>query len=389
MPQLVPYDTERDAPLHDPFIDWTARLNKTKGGKVKPTIGNAVLFLRCHDEFAGTLAYDEMQLRVDWSGAPLDDAALSRLQIALEKERSRSPVAEWLRTLHWDGVPRLATLAERTLGTTSELEAEVVYRWCVSAVARALQPGCKADAILVLLGTQGARKSSWLRALGDPWFADSQLDFESKDSVLQCRAAWIYELAEIDGITTRRDADRVKAFATVRSDELRAPYARTVSRYPRHFIFAGSTNRDDFLNDSTGSRRFWIANTTDRIDVATVVAEREQLFAEATVAYNDGVPWWLDAESDALREDAARNHFVSDPWQERVRDWLVRRELEALAQPATAAEIMSGALGLEARDQTPATAARLAIVLASLGYEQSRERRTDGSRRRVYIRCAR
>ena len=53
----------------------------------------------------------------------------------------------------------------------------------VSAVARVMQPGCKADHALILEGKQGVGKSTALAAMvPDPaWFADEISDLGSKD----------------------------------------------------------------------------------------------------------------------------------------------------------------------------------------------------------------
>jgi hypothetical protein len=77
-----------------------------------------------------------------------------------------SPVRHFLEGLAWDGFPRVQNWLSRYCGAErSDLTAKVGTAWLVSAVARVLKPGCKADCALVLEGKQGAGKSSILRAL--------------------------------------------------------------------------------------------------------------------------------------------------------------------------------------------------------------------------------
>src|SRR5262245_10022638 len=61
-------------------------------------------------------------------------------------------------------------------------------KFLISAVARVMEPGCKADHVLVLEGPQGIGKSTAARILaGDAWFTDQIADFGSKDASMQLR----------------------------------------------------------------------------------------------------------------------------------------------------------------------------------------------------------
>ena len=43
----------------------------------------------------------------------------------------------------------------------------------IAAVARIFDPGCKVDTVPIFEGAQGARKSTAVKALFDPWFSTS------------------------------------------------------------------------------------------------------------------------------------------------------------------------------------------------------------------------
>ena len=114
-------------------------------------------------------------------------------------------------------------------------------------------------------------------------------------------SAWITEYAELDSMTTKRQAGEVKAFLSQSTDIFRVPYGKVTEKFPRRGIVVGSTNRtENFLLDDTGSRRFWIIPTTctmkDPIRSDLVKATRDNIWAGAYAAYKAGEPWNLDVD---------------------------------------------------------------------------------------------
>ena len=168
------------------------------------------------------------------------------------------PVRNYLNSLRWDGTPRLETWTTTYLGAAdTPLNRAFGSRWMISAVARIMRPGIKADHMLILEGPQGAKKSSALKALaGEEWFTDELAEIGSKDAAQQMRGTWIIEIAELDAIS-RAEVSRIKAFLTRTIDRYRPPYERYVIAVPRQCVFAGSVNPDTYLRDETGNRRFW------------------------------------------------------------------------------------------------------------------------------------
>lgn len=391
----APEDIHAGAPVYDPDKepDWTDKLRRTAKGEVEHTFGNICLYLRCHETFAGRLKYDDMALSPLLDNERVTDELLGRLREQLERmdlvvgldtlshavytvssECRFHPVREYLDSLKWDGVPRISRFATLYLGCDERdpLDDDLCYRWLISAVARTYQPGCKADCILVLCGPQGARKSSALSALGGMWFSDSPIDISNKDSVMQIRSAWLYELAEIDAITSKKDASAVKAFVSVSKDRIRPPYGRTVDEYPRQSVFCGSTNKTDFLHDETGSRRFWIVpiDSMAAIDVPKITHDRDQLWAEAVDAYRKGIQWWLGEVSDEARADRANGFLSIDPWEHAVWTWAVRQ-----TDYFTIPDLMVTCIGKRLDDVTRSDQTRLGIIMTKLGFKKRRVNR--------------
>jgi virulence-associated protein E len=323
--------------------DWQARL-KGSQGKAANTFGNIVRVLRTAPEFAGRFRMNLMTDTVELDGAMLSDAAVGKLRCDMEDlyqlrpgpdsmyqaintiapALSYHPVRSYLDGLVWDGVPRIKRVPREILGVAEKDCGPLVQRmfrcWFISAVARAKEPGCKVDTVLVLVGPQGYYKSTFFQVLGEPWFLDTAIDLRNKDAYMQLSKAWIYEWPEIEGVTSDRQAGEIKAFLTSRCDTFRPPYGRAVVHHDRGSVIVGTTNEAKFLSDDTGSRRFWVVKVSNKVDLARLREWRDQLWAEASQAYAAREVWWLDTVDEEAREAAADEHVVTDPWEDLIAD---------------------------------------------------------------------
>lgn len=382
---------------------WREELFVTKTGAVRNTFANLCTILRRAPEYA-TLRYNAMARTPELRGERVSDAVLGAIREQIERtygfgpgadavvaalvtvsaERSYHPVAEYLQGLTWDGVARLDTVASRILGAApAAITATMVRAWFLSAAARALTPGCKVDTALVLVGGQGAGKSTFFRVLAGQWFGDTAVDLESKDAMAQLASTWIYELGELDHVTSRAHAGKLKAFVTSPVDTYRPPYGRSVEVIPRGNVIVGSTNEDAFLVDPTGDRRFWCVRV-GRVDLAALAAERDQLWAEARAALEAGEGWWLSREAEAARNDAAEEHRVTDPWEEVVGEWLAGLSAHEL-RDLTSRRILTGPLRVEVDRLTARDQQRVASVMRRLGWT-NRVLRVGGENTRVWDR---
>lgn len=372
--------------------DWGRELRRSEKGNVMPTLANASLILRCDDRWGGRLAYDEMAMSVAYDGAPMRDAHVAAMREAIERTyltamadsvvrdaltnvadtRRYHPVRSYLASLRWDGIARIARVLEEVLRIPSPtaLDHAMLRCWFISAVARPTKPGCKVDTALVLVGKQGTFKSTFFRVLSEPWFSDSYMDITNKDSLMQLASAWIYEWSEIESVTNSRQAGEIKKFVTSQSDTFRAPFARTVQRAPRSGVIVGTTNEDRFLNDETGSRRFWVLRVPEIVNRSLLERWRDQLWAEAAAALAKEESWWLERSEETTREERAEEFSVIDPWTERLTNWIDQNG----AEDYTAIELMSQALQLPARDQHSGNARRIGRTMRDLGFSRSKAR---------------
>jgi predicted P-loop ATPase len=180
-------------------------------GRPIPNVANALAALRGDPALSDAVAFDEMERlpmlarEMPKAGVPgevcnprpvtdqdatalqeyLQHAGLPRVPRdtvfqAIAKradEHKFHPVRDYLAGLRWDGTPRLATWLTYYLGAeASAYTGTIGPMFLVSMVARVMEPGCKADHLVVLEGPQGARKSTACAILGGPWFSDALPD---------------------------------------------------------------------------------------------------------------------------------------------------------------------------------------------------------------------
>ena len=176
---------------------------------------------------------------------------------------------------------------------------QIGRKWLIGAVARVMDPGCQMDNALILEGDQGLGKSSALRILaGDDFFGDSLPDFHDVKASEYIAGKWVIEMAELTGLR-RSEVEQMRSFLTRREESFRPAYGRQVMNYKRQCVFAGSTNRDDYLTDPKGERRFWIAKIVGVIDLVGLKDIRDALWWEAYQAYEAGESWHLEGDAAA------------------------------------------------------------------------------------------
>tara|TARA_R110000824_G_scaffold309986_2_gene497331 strand:- start:332 stop:1249 length:918 start_codon:yes stop_codon:yes gene_type:complete len=291
--------------------------------------------------------------------------------------------------LEWDTTTRCENLLPRYFGADdTPLNREIGKRWMISAVARIFDPGCKVDTVLILVGPQGALKSSAFNtlALNPEWFCDTAIDFRrGNDAYEKLRGVWIYELAELSGVR-RSDVESVKAFISSRRDRFREAYARCVTENPRQCVFVGTTNEVEFLSDGTGSRRFWPV-TIGAIDLPALRSDVEQLWAEARTFYQTGDRWWLEDGTDAQSGEYIRYgdelaasssvHQSGDPWAS-----IIEVFVEDRFTSFTVIDV-ADRIGKKVETLTRSDQMRIAGVLQSLGCKKTRTL-VDGNRVRQW-----
>ena len=336
-------------------------LERDMKGNILQTNYNCQLVLREDPLFAGAIRFNELSQKVDicrpvgWKrdsiyfcDADLDhiitymestytlkvDKQIERAVRVVSKENSYHPIKEKLLSLKWDGVSRLPEALHYFLGVEkSDLTTESLKVFMLGAVARVFTPGCKFEYMLCLVGGQGAGKSTFLRflAMDDMYFTDDIKRLDDDKAFQRLQGHWIIEIPEMLAVLNAKMVEETKSFVSRQSDNYRTPYDRYAIDHPRQCVFAGTSNKTQFLPmDKSGNRRFLpIEVNMDEAECHILEDETasrayiEQLWAEVMVIYGSGdYKLTLSKELQGELIRAQERHCPEDPMESSIRNYL-------------------------------------------------------------------
>ncbi len=342
--------------------NWMRRIDRDGNGLPKPTTFNYKLYLSFDPKLKGRLMNDCFADRtlgiapLPWGSretmpegdqfiwSDSDDAGLrvyieqvtkschkSKLEDALVDHLAKhtiNPVKDYLTSLKWDGTHRLDTLFIDYLGAEDSGYTRAVTRKAfTAAVARVMTPGCKFDNMLILCGPQGVGKSTILdkMARDHERFNDSIRTFEGKEASELIQGIWIVEIAELDAFR-KSDVARIKQFLSLRADQYRKAFGHRRNDHPRTCVFFGTCNNADFLQDTTGNRRFWpvdvCINKPTKSIWKDLDGEIDQLWAEAYVRWQMGEALFLTGEIEEQAKAKQEEHREVNPLEGEIAEFI-------------------------------------------------------------------
>ena len=231
------------------------------------------------------------------------------------------PLRDYVLSLdEWDGEERIER-AIPTVDDTPYTRASMRY-FFLSLIQRIFNPGCQVDSMIVLVGDQGLRKTSFCHSilpLGIQEIGEIPAGERHKDTLRRCHEAGIVVLDEIDKFTKKVEISELKTFITALIDVWRASYAESDTRLARSFTLIGTTNLHDFLQDVTGNRRYLPLVVKGIIPDECLTREfMDQALAEAFYYYRQGERPRYDREFQEMAAEAQAEH-LDDPYGDLVR----------------------------------------------------------------------
>ena len=173
-------------------------------------------------------------------------------------------------------------------------------KWLVGMVASWISDDVVNNVILVLIGEQGAYKTTWFNYLLPPplkqyFYTKTNANRMSKDDILTLAQ---YALVCCEELDTMRPAElnQLKAAVTMPSIDERAAYAHYHEHRKHIASFCGTGNNTQFLSDPTGNRR-WLP-----FEVESIVSPRdhpfhyEGIYSQALALYKSGFQYWFTKE---------------------------------------------------------------------------------------------
>ena len=173
-------------------------------------------------------------------------------------------------------------------------------KWLVGMVASWLSDDVVNNVILVLIGEQGAYKTTWFNYLLPPplkqyFYTKTNAKRMSKDDILTLAQ---YALVCCEELDTMRPAElnQLKAAVTMPSIDERAAYAHYHEHRKHIASFCGTGNNTQFLSDPTGNRR-WLP-----FEVESIVSPRDRpfhydgIYSQALALYRSGFQYWFSKE---------------------------------------------------------------------------------------------
>ena len=205
---------------------------------------------------------------------------------------------------HWteeqgDNIMELS-LSVNVKGDSDEqfLFAAYLKKWLVAMVASWMDDKVVNNVMLVLIGEQGAYKTTWFAHLLPPqlreyFYTKTNSGMVSKDDLLTLSQYGLMCWEELDSMQLK-ELNKLKAAMTMPSINERAAYARYHENRPHLASFCGTGNNVQFLSDPTGTRR-WLPFEVASIDSPlSQPFNYEGIYSQAYALYRQGFRYWFD-----------------------------------------------------------------------------------------------
>ena len=269
-------------------------------------------------------------------------------------------------------------LAERVTVEGGEAEQQqwrtCFTKWFVAMVASWMKDEVVNQQVLVLIGRQGIFKTTWLehllppelRAYGCKMANSAQLN---KDERLRIAEYGLIALDEIDAMGAK-ELNVIKSVITASDISERAAYGYTKERRMRLASFCASGNKQEFLTDITGNRRWLPFLVESIINPFFITLPYEQIYAQAKWLIDKGFQYWFDLDDIETLEQHNEN-FRAQENEEQLLAVYFDIPAEGKGQFMTTAEI-SDKLVTMGSIKHPMPLNRLGMVLQQAGYQSKR-----------------
>ena len=269
----------------------------------------------------------------------------------------------------------LGWLAEQVTVAGGE-EAQKLWRscfikWFVAMVASWLKDEVVNQQVLVLTGRQGIFKTTWLehllppelRAYGCKMANSTQLN---KDERLRIAEYGLIALDEIDAMGAK-ELNVMKSLITASDVSERAAYGYTKERRIRLASFCASGNKQEFLTDLTGNRRWLPFQVENIVNPFCITLPYAQIYAQARYLIEQGFQYWFDLQ-DIEALETHNDDFRAQENEEQLLAVYFDVPADGYGTFMTTAEI-SDKLVIKGSIKKPMPLNRLGMILRKAGFQ--------------------
>ena len=216
----------------------------------------------------------------------------------------------------------ITELANTITTTKQDLWQQCFKKWLVAMVGCVLDDKVINHTVIVFSGKQGLGKTTWVEKLVPKqlkeYLFSGTINPNNKDTLVQLAECMLINLDELENLN-RSEIGSLKEIITKTQIRMRKAYGHNNETMPRRASFAGSVNTAQFLNDSTGSRRFLcfeLEGIKYQHDVDINMA-----FSQALFLFKSGFRFWFDQEE--IKNITANNeqYQLHSPEEELLLTW--------------------------------------------------------------------
>lgn len=221
-----------------------------------------------------------------------------------------------------DDTDYITMLADTITTTKQELWRTCFKKWFVAMVACVLDEKQVNQTVIVFSGKQGLGKTTWIEKLMPKplkeYIFSGTINPSNKDTLIHLAECMLINLDELENLN-RSEIGSLKEIITKTHIRMRKAYGHNNENMPRRASFAGSVNTAQFLNDTTGSRRF-LCFEVEHIEYTHEI-DINKVFAQALKLKNEGFRHWFNQEE--IKEINANNeqYQLKSPEEELLLTW--------------------------------------------------------------------
>jgi Virulence-associated protein E/VirE N-terminal domain len=223
----------------------------------------------------------------------------------------------------------ITELANTITTTKQDLWQQCFKKWLVAMVGCVLDDKVINHTVIVFSGKQGLGKTTWVEKLVPKqlkeYLFSGTINPNNKDTLVQLAECMLINLDELENLN-RSEIGSLKEIITKTQIRMRKAYGHNNETMPRRASFAGSVNTAQFLNDSTGSRRF-LCFELEGIQYQHNV-DINMAFSQALFLFKSGFRYWFDQEEIKSITENNEQYQLRSPEEELLLTWFEPCERE-------------------------------------------------------------